>query len=60
MSKCVEDREVIRDTEHGSTKGKLCPSNLVAFYDRVTALVDKGRAMNVNDLDFHDEGGKTL
>lgn len=35
--------EVIRDSQHSFTKGRLCLTHLVAFYDRAMALVKKGR-----------------
>jgi len=44
-------QEVIRDSQHGLTKGKSCLTNCVAFCDGVTSM-DKGKATDIICLDF--------
>ncbi|CAM4601780.1 unnamed protein product [Lepidochelys olivacea] len=50
--KHLEERKVIRNSQHGFTKGKSCLTNLIAFYDEITGSVHEGKAVNVLFLDF--------
>jgi len=52
IMKQVEEKEDIRSSQHGFTKGKSCLTNLIAFYNGMTGWVDEGRAMDVVYLDF--------
>jgi len=36
INKQVEERKVIRSSQHGFTKGKSCLTNLIAFYHGMT------------------------
>ncbi|CAM5168179.1 unnamed protein product [Natator depressus] len=50
--KHLDERKVIRNSQHGFTKGKSCLTNLIAFYDKITGSVDEGKAVDVLFLDF--------
>ncbi|CAM5098986.1 unnamed protein product [Eretmochelys imbricata] len=50
--KHLEERKVIRNSQHGFIKGKSCLTNLIAFYDEITGSVDEGKAVDVLFLDF--------
>ncbi|CAM4593510.1 unnamed protein product [Caretta caretta] len=50
--KHLEERKVIRNSQHGFTKGKSCLTNLTALYDEITGSVDEGKAVDVLFLDF--------
>ncbi|CAM4488616.1 unnamed protein product [Lepidochelys kempii] len=50
--KHLEERKVIRKSQHGFTKGKSCLTNLIAFYDMIIGSVNEGKAVNMLFLDF--------
>ncbi|KAK4810586.1 hypothetical protein QYF61_007323 [Mycteria americana] len=48
----VQDNQLIRPSQHGFMKGRSCLTNLISFYDKVTHLVEEGKAVDVVYLDF--------
>ncbi|CAM5140799.1 unnamed protein product [Natator depressus] len=50
--KHLEERKVIRNSQHGFTKGKSCLINLIASYDEITGSVDMAKAVDMIYLDF--------
>jgi len=48
----VKDNQGIRPSQHGFMKGRSFLTNLISFYDQVTHVVDKGKAVDVTYLDF--------
>ncbi|CAM4557941.1 unnamed protein product [Lepidochelys kempii] len=50
--KHLHERKLIRNSQHGFTKGRSCLTNLIAFYDEITGSVDEGKAVDVLFLDF--------
>ncbi|PKU36876.1 rna-directed dna polymerase from mobile element jockey-like [Limosa lapponica baueri] len=48
----MKDAQVIRPSQYGFMRGRSCLTNLISFYDKVTCLVDEGKAVDVVYLDF--------
>ncbi|PKU34923.1 rna-directed dna polymerase from mobile element jockey-like [Limosa lapponica baueri] len=48
----VQDNQVIGPSQHGFMKGRSCLTNPISFYNKVTRLVDEGKAVGVVYLDF--------
>ncbi|GAB0186691.1 mitochondrial enolase superfamily member 1 [Grus japonensis] len=52
ITRHIPDNKAIRNSKHGFMKGRSCLTNLISFYDKVTRLVDEGKAVDVVYLDF--------
>ncbi|KAK4819995.1 hypothetical protein QYF61_017374 [Mycteria americana] len=48
----VQDNHMIRPSQRGFMKGRSYLTNLIFFYDKVTCLVDEGKAVDFVYLDF--------
>ena len=52
MLRHMKNNKVLGDSQHGFTRGKSCLTNLVAFYDRATEIMDRGGVVDVVYLDL--------
>ncbi|PKU43692.1 rna-directed dna polymerase from mobile element jockey-like [Limosa lapponica baueri] len=52
LSRQVQGSQRIRASQHGFMKGRSCLTNLISFYDHVTRLLDRGKAVDIVYLDF--------
>ncbi|CAM4572930.1 unnamed protein product, partial [Caretta caretta] len=50
--KHLEERKVIKNSQHRFTKGKSCLTNLIVFYDKIIGSVNEGKAVDMLFLDF--------
>ena len=48
----IMDNQGIRPSQHGFMKGRSCLTNLISFYDKMTQLLDEGKAVDIVYLDF--------
>ena len=48
----IQDNQAIRPSQHGFLKGRSCSTNRIFFYDKVTRLMDEGKAVDFVYLDF--------
>ncbi|KAK4822093.1 hypothetical protein QYF61_009793 [Mycteria americana] len=48
----LKNNQGIKPSQHGFRKVTSCLTNLISFYDKVTRLVDEGKAVDVVYLDF--------
>ncbi|PKU49547.1 rna-directed dna polymerase from mobile element jockey-like [Limosa lapponica baueri] len=52
IMQCMKEAQVTGPSQHGFMRGRSCLTNLISFYDKVTRLVDEGKAVDVVYLDF--------
>ena len=52
MVKHLDKHKLIRDSQHGFRNGRSCATNLLAFMDEVTEVMDSGGSIDAIFLDF--------
>ncbi|PKU40554.1 rna-directed dna polymerase from mobile element jockey-like [Limosa lapponica baueri] len=52
IMQCMKEAQLIGPSQHRFRRGRSCLTNLTSFYDKVTRLVDEGKAVDVVYLDF--------
>lgn len=50
----MKNRMVTGSSQHGFMKGKSCLTNVIAFCDKMTDLMDEGRVVGIFNLSFCD------
>jgi hypothetical protein len=48
----LEKHNLIKDSQHGFTKGRSCLTNLLEFLEEITRVIDSGKPVDVIYLDF--------
>jgi ribonucleases P/MRP protein subunit RPP40 len=48
----LNEHNIIRDSQHGFTKGRSCLTNLLEFFEEVYERIDEGKPVDVIYLDF--------
>ncbi|KAK4826410.1 hypothetical protein QYF61_008943 [Mycteria americana] len=51
ITRHIQDNQVIRPCQHGFRKGRSCLTDPISFYDKVTHLMEEGKAVAVVYLD---------
>ena len=52
MLEHLEQHKLIRDSQHGFTRGRSCLTNLIDFMEVVTSMLDEGDPVDMVYLDF--------
>lgn len=49
----MKEKVVIRNSQQGLTRSKLCPTDLIACHAKMSSFVDEGGTVGVIYLDFN-------